>query len=156
MISVSTSAHWMDSSSKQEANLANTNKSSSGKSKNKTWTRKAKEETDKSKKELASFVKKAVAAGVRKELKSIDRKRKSDSDDESMDLNAYDLDNFNYGDLEKLTIEDPDFKIPKKKDTKVAFAKKATIRDVQDGMYDDIALSDDETEDGETKDDISV
>ena len=79
-----------------------------GKGKNKTWKNKSKTETDKSKEELASFVKKAVKQGVKQELKAIDKKRKSDSDDESMDLNAFEveLDKFNYEDMENLVIDD--------------------------------------------------
>ena len=102
---------------------------SSGKKKfgNKTWTRKADDSTNISKKELAAFVKKAVAKKV-KELNSLDKKRKADDDDSSVDLNAFDkkpaakpvakrqinfadmldgdLKDFNYNDMEKLTIED--------------------------------------------------
>ena len=70
------------------------NKKKGGKFGNKTWTKKAEESTNKDKKELAAFIKKAVAQGVQKELHSIDKKRKSD-----FDLNAFDTDNlkeFNY------------------------------------------------------------
>jgi len=81
-----------------------------GKGKNKTWNNKSKDETDKSKGELAAFVKKAVKDGLKQELKSIDKKRKSESDDSSMDLHAVDIElqEFNYDDMEKLVIKDPE------------------------------------------------
>jgi len=81
-----------------------------GKGKNKTWNNKSKDETDKSKGELATFVKKAVKDGLKQELKAIDKKCKSDSDDSSMDLHAIDveLQEFNYDDMEKLVIKDPE------------------------------------------------
>jgi len=81
-----------------------------GKGKNKTWNNKSKDETDKSKGELAAFVKKAVKDGLKQELKPIDKKRKSDSDDSSMDLHAMDIElqEFNYDDMEKLVIKDPE------------------------------------------------
>ena len=94
---------------------------------NKTWTRKATDATSASKKELAAFVKKTVAKKI-KEINSVDKKRKADDDDSSVDLNAFDkkpaakpvakrqinfadmldgdLKDFNYNDMEKLTIED--------------------------------------------------
>jgi len=83
------------------------NNSSNGKSKNKTWTKKGQEESQKSQKELAAFVKKAVKQGVKKELHSIQKKRKSDSDDE-MDLHALELEleKFNYEDLDKMDNKD--------------------------------------------------
>ncbi len=91
---------------KQKSNDTN-NKKSNGKFKNKTWTKKADEAADKSKKDLAAFVKKEIAKGVKKELKSIDKKRKADSDDE-FDLNNFekDLKDFNYADMEGLSIDD--------------------------------------------------
>jgi len=81
-----------------------------GKGKNKTWNDKSKEETNKSKGELAAFVKKAVKDGLKQELKSIVKKRKSNSDDDSMDLHAVDikLQEFNCDDMEKLVIKDPE------------------------------------------------
>ena len=81
-----------------------------GKGKNKTWNNKSKDETNKSKGKLAAFVKKAVKDGLKQELKSIDKKRKSDSDDSSMDLHAIDIElqEFNYNDMEKLVIKEPD------------------------------------------------
>ena len=62
-----------------------------GKGKNKTWTNKSKDKTDKSKGKLTAFVKKAVKDGLKQELKSIDKKHKSNSDDSSMDLHAIDI-----------------------------------------------------------------
>jgi hypothetical protein len=135
----------------------NKSTSSGGKSKNKSWTRKAQEETDKSKKELATYIKKAVNEGVRKELKALDRKRKSDSDDESLDnfMMEVDLKDFDCTGLENLSLDD--VKVPKKGDKKITFAKKVTTsttsspsQDEEDGLNDDLGsiLSD--------KDDISV
>ncbi len=73
---------------------------------NKSWTKKADDAAKAEKKELAAFVKKAIAKGVRKELNSIDKKRKADSDDE-FDLNALDaeLKEFNYEDMQNLKID---------------------------------------------------
>ena len=62
---------------------------------NKSWSRKAEESKERSKKELAAFIKKQVSQGVQKELASMDKKRKASSDDE-LDMNAMDLDSFNY------------------------------------------------------------
>ena len=83
---------------KAKANdLKDNNSSSFNKKKGKnSWTKKADEATSKDKKDLAAFIKKAVAQGVQKELHSLDKKRKSEHD-----LNAFDLKEFNYkmGDL---------------------------------------------------------
>jgi len=81
-----------------------------GKGKNKTQNNKSNDETDKSKGKLAAFVKKAVKDGLKQELKSIDKKRKSDSDDSSIDLHAIDIElqEFNCDDMEKLVIKDPE------------------------------------------------
>jgi hypothetical protein len=95
---------------------------------NKTWTCKASNSTSSNKTELAAFIKKLVAAGVCKELNSVDKKRKANDEDSSVDLNAFDskpkakpvqkqqvsfadildgdLKDFNYTDMENLTIED--------------------------------------------------
>ena len=83
------------------------NNSSNGRSKNKTWTKKGQQESEKSQKELAAFVKKSVKQGIKKELHSIQKKRKSDSDDE-IDLHALELelDEFNYEDMDKMDIKD--------------------------------------------------
>ena len=88
--------------------LAEQSNSSSGGGKfgNKTWSRKADDAKKASKKELAAFVKKAVAAKVKKELNSVDSKKRK-SDDDSFDLNAIDqdLEGFNYRDVENLSID---------------------------------------------------
>jgi hypothetical protein len=57
---------------------------------NKTWTCKASNSTSSNKKELATFIKKSVAVGVCKELNSVDKKRKANNEDSSVDLNAFD------------------------------------------------------------------
>ena len=74
-----------------------------GKGKNKTWKNKSKDEADKSKEELAAFIKKAVKSGLQQELKSIDKKR-----NDSMDIHAMDIElkEFNYEDMENLVISD--------------------------------------------------
>ena len=79
----------------------------SGKSHNKTWERKAKSEASNSQKEVAMLIKKMV----RKELKSVDKKRKASSDDSDDDLCNIEqlvkdgkLDNFNYDEMAKMNI----------------------------------------------------
>ena len=81
---------------------------SKGRFGNKTWSRKASESTKSSQKDLAAFIKKAVASGVKKELNSIDKKRKAKDDD--LDLNAFDEDlkGFNYSDMDNLNIDSDD------------------------------------------------
>ena len=83
--------------------------STGGRFGNKTWSRKADESTKSSKKDLAAFIKKAVASGVKKELNSVDKKRKAKSDDD-YDLHAFDEDlkGFNYSDMENLKIDSDD------------------------------------------------
>ena len=77
-----------------------------GKYGNKTWTRKADEAKQASKKDLAAFIKKAVAKGVQKELNSTEKKKRK----ASFDLNAFDgdLKDFNYEDMENLKIDSDD------------------------------------------------
>ena len=72
---------------------------------NKSWKRKANDSTAKNKKDLAAFVKKAVADGIQKELS--DKKRKVDDE---LDMNAIecDLKGFNYEDMDKLQIASDD------------------------------------------------
>ena len=114
---------------KEQAKKLKTGSSGSNKKfGNKTWTRKANDSTSSNKKELAAFISKAVAKGV-KEINSIDKKkRKADDEDSSVDLHAFDskpkakpvtkrqvnfadildgdLKDFNYTDMENLQIED--------------------------------------------------
>ncbi len=79
---------------------------------NKTWTKNADDGKRESKKELNAIVKKAIAKGVRKELNSIQAKRKTDdSSDEDVAihmLEAFDLKDFNYADMENLKIKTED------------------------------------------------
>jgi hypothetical protein len=77
------------------------------KTSNKTWTRKADDGRNQSKKELASF-QKAVKAGVQKELASMDKKRKAAKGD--IELHAFDaeLKDFNYEDMDDLKIDSDD------------------------------------------------
>ena len=72
---------------------------------NKSWKSKANDSTAKNKKDLAAFVKKAVAEGIQKELS--DKKRKAA---EELDMNAIacDLKGFNYEDMDKLQIDSND------------------------------------------------
>ena len=78
---------------------------------NKTWTRKADDSTKSSKKDLAAFIKKKVSQGVKKELNSVDKKRKADDDE--FDLAAFDKDlkDFNYTDMDNLKIDSDDDEI---------------------------------------------
>ena len=79
---------------------------------NKTWNRKAAEGKAKTKNDLAAFIGKEIAKGIKKQQKdlaAIGKKRKSakrDSSDSECDLNAFDLQDFNYEDMENLTIDD--------------------------------------------------
>jgi hypothetical protein len=83
---------------------------SSGKSQNKTWSRKAEQSKDKTRKDLAALMKQMV----REELNAVDKKRKDagsdndDDDDEVASLNQIDevdLAAFNYSDMGKLKID---------------------------------------------------
>lgn len=76
---------------------------------NKTWKRSADSAKSSAKKELAAFVKEAV----REELNAMTKKRKSEeesSDEEGEEANNVedDLANFNYSDMNNLTIADKD------------------------------------------------
>jgi hypothetical protein len=87
---------------------------------NKTWTRKAEENSGITKKELAALVQKAAKKEFKKqskELASISKKRKSDdsSDKDDDDKECFlletltkDIEGFNYKDMEGLKIEDND------------------------------------------------
>ena len=82
----------------------------SGNYQNKSWNRKANDSNDKSKKELAAFMKKTI----RKELNAMSaNKRKSEDSDieDSESLNALDkvdLSGFNYGAMDDLKIDSDD------------------------------------------------
>ena len=81
---------------------------SNGKFGNKSWSRKGSDENNKSKKELAAFVKKAIKSGVQKEIAAYDKKRKIKEPGE-LDLNAFeDLKDFNYADMDNLKIDSDD------------------------------------------------
>jgi hypothetical protein len=89
----------------------NTERDSKSKYANKTWTRKADEGNKKSKQELNSFMKKAIKAGVQKELAAIDpskKKRKTDEDLAAFDIKDADLKEFNYDDMDNLKIDSDD------------------------------------------------
>ena len=76
-------------------------------SSNKTWKKKATDEGNKSKKDLAAFVKKAIKTGVQKELSA--KKRKSEG--QELDLSALEnveLKDFNYTDMGNLRINEED------------------------------------------------
>ena len=79
-----------------------------GKFKNKTWTHKAEEAKATTQNDLASFIKKEVKKGIKKDLKALSKKRKSDdsSDSEDGELHMFDLKDFNYEDMENLKIDD--------------------------------------------------
>jgi hypothetical protein len=86
-----------------------------GKGKNKSWTKKAAESTvEESKQELAALVKKVQKLGKKLELNAVEpvKKRKvnypsSDEEEEAeFDFDDAELKNFNYGDLEKMTIKE--------------------------------------------------
>ena len=78
--------------------------------KSKTWSRKAAESKAKAKNDLAAFVRKEVAKGVAKATASKKRKT-SDGEDSDDDLNAFDLKDFNYKDMDDLKIETDDEEI---------------------------------------------
>ena len=63
----------------------------------------------KAKNDLAAFVQKEVAKGVKASLAaSAAKKRKSDSESSDEDLNMFDLKDFNYEDMENLKIDSED------------------------------------------------
>ncbi len=73
---------------------------------NKTWKRKAEDNAADTSKEVALLVKKML----RKELNSLDKKRKAKSsdDEEAFNIDVDDLDGFNYDDMDKMDIKDDD------------------------------------------------
>ena len=85
-------------------------KEKAGKFSNKSWTRKADEATSKSKNDLAAFLAKSVKEGVKKELASIGKKRKSKSNDEEqecalVEMFEKNLDGFNYDDMDGMSVK---------------------------------------------------
>ena len=78
--------------------------SSGGSYNNNNWKKKSSYDASKVKKELAAFVNKAVAEGVKKQLKG---KRKANSSDDDREIAALQnvLDDFNYEDMDKLNLE---------------------------------------------------
>ena len=77
---------------------------------NKTWNRKAEQGKTKTKRDLAAFIGKEIAKGI-KQSKDVasKKKRKSDnSDEEGEDLHVFDLEGFNYHDMDNIKIEDDD------------------------------------------------
>ena len=91
--------------------LGNKKTGSGRKSKNKTWDRKANEASEQSKKELAALIGKTVNKAVKKQLASVDKKRKSDEDDGDcflVETLTKDLDGFNYEEMANLKIDDDD------------------------------------------------
>ena len=87
---------------------SNGNDKSYGKSKNKTWSRKAEEAKSASKNDLAVFIRKEVKKGVKKDLKAMSKKRKSEDSDSDGEIYMFDLKDFNYEDMENLKIDDDD------------------------------------------------
>jgi hypothetical protein len=88
---------------------------SSVQSKNKTWSKKADDAKKAAKKELATYIQKTVSKTLRKELSVLSKKRKNDSDEESVNLaeqlvnndsSDEELKDFNYGDMENLRLDD--------------------------------------------------
>ena len=75
------------------------------KSKSKSWSRKAADSKAKTKSDLAAFIRKEVSKGVDKAVNSNKRKASGESDD---DLNAFDLEEFNFKDMENLKIDSDD------------------------------------------------
>ena len=84
-------------------------KQKSSSNKNKSWSRKAAENQNKTKSDLNAYVQAEIAKGikkaVRKELASFEKKRKADSESED-DLCAIELQDFDYDKLKDLSIDD--------------------------------------------------
>ena len=84
---------------------------------NKTWSRKSDEAKKASRKELAAMINKTVEKKVKKQLASIDKKRKSDDSDSDGECHLLDalvdgkLDGFNYEDMENLKLDDDEFSV---------------------------------------------
>ena len=94
-------------------NYNGSDKKPEGGSKNKTWTTKAADEKSKADGMMAALVKKEVKKYAKKHAQDLAafsaKKRKdtedSDSDDDTVDLAAFDLKDFNYEDMENLKID---------------------------------------------------
>ena len=88
--------------------LNNKKPGSGSKSGNKTWSRKANEASANLKKELAALVGKTVNKAVKKQLASVDKKRKSNDNGDChlVDALTKDLDGFNCEDMANLKIDD--------------------------------------------------
>ena len=71
-----------------------------------TWSRKANQETNKSKGELAAFIASKVQKGLKKELAAVSKKRKSDSDSKDGEVLASDLKDFDCKKMDLLKIDD--------------------------------------------------
>ena len=99
-------ANWTHDT--KDCRLLNNKKAGGNKFGNKTWNRKATEASEQSKKELAVLIGKTVHKVIKKQLASVDKKRKSDEDGECFLVEALskDLDGFNYEAMEDLTIDD--------------------------------------------------
>ena len=82
--------------------------------KNKTWNRKASEANEQSKKDLAAILRMAVNKAVKKQLASVDKKRKSDEEEGEcylVDALTQELEGFNYETMEGLTIKDDEVSV---------------------------------------------
>ena len=82
-----------------------------GDSKNKTWSRKSEEAKKASRKDLNALLEKKLSKVVKKQLASVEKKRKSDDSDSDEECHLLDalsgkLDGFNYEDMEGLSLED--------------------------------------------------
>ena len=91
------------------------NSSGSGKSTNKTWSKKANDEKKKARSDMNAFIQKEVAKGIKKGVKQLaafEKKRKSDDSDSDSDLNAFlgkdSIEDFSYSDMDNLKIDSDD------------------------------------------------
>ena len=71
---------------------------------NKTWSRKAEEAKKEAQNDMAAFVQKEVAKSYMKMVKAHKKRKSDDSDDDS--LAAFDIADFNYEDVENLSVDD--------------------------------------------------
>jgi hypothetical protein len=96
----------------KDCNILNGNKRHKGndsknKFGNKTWQRKSDDSINVSKKELQAMIATSIKQ-VKKDLNAAAKKRKSDDDDNVMDMNAMDLAEFNYTEMDNLKIDSED------------------------------------------------